>query len=151
MTRAVSENLTYNEKGNEVRFEIRHPGDAASATPALLENMKAREVKEGEVIFRQGEPGHFLYYIAMGRYDVIVNDRCIATLTPEDLFLGEMSFLLSHHRSATVRARTAGRLIEISRRRFVEAIKRKPHYALVLSRVLANKLDRQGIRAAGRE
>jgi CRP-like cAMP-binding protein len=56
--------------------------------------------------------------------------------------MGEMSFLLNQHRSATVRAQSVGRLIEISRKRFVEAVRRKPHYALLLCRLLAQRLQR---------
>ncbi len=116
MTRAVTQNLRYNEKGNEVRFEVLHRDDEANATPAFLTNMAPLEVKEGDIIFRQGEAGHFLYYIVKGQFDVIVNGRRVETLTPEDLFVGEMSFLLNHRRSATVRAKSEGRLIEITRR-----------------------------------
>lgn len=63
-----------------------------------------------------------------------------------DLFLGEMSFLLNRRRTATARSESAGSLISISRRDFVEAIREKPQYALVLSRLLAQRLERQNHR-----
>jgi CRP-like cAMP-binding protein len=66
----------------------------------------------------------------------------VSTLSEEDIFLGEMSFLLEHRRTATVRATTNGRLIKVSKRAFVEAIKRKPHYALLLARLLAQRIER---------
>ena len=45
MTRAVTKILDYNEKGNEVRFEIDHQSDAESTIPRLFKNMQMLEVK----------------------------------------------------------------------------------------------------------
>jgi CRP-like cAMP-binding protein len=148
MTRAVTQNMRFNEKGNEVRFEIAHQSDEASSMPALLEHIEPVEFAAGDAVFQQGEPGNFLYYIAKGRYDVIVNDRVISSLSPDDIFMGEMSFLLNNRRSATVRARTSGRLIAISKNEFIEAVKAKPHYALFLSRLLAQRLQRVNLQSA---
>ena len=142
MTEVFAKNLTYNEKGNEVRFEFENQQDEATTTPAVFEHIEPRDVIEDEVIYAQGESSDFLYYIVKGRFDVSVNGKSVATLSPNDLLMGEMSFLLNKHRSATVRAQSVGRLIEISRKRFVEAIRRKPHYALLLCRLLAQRLQR---------
>ena len=54
-----------------------------------------------------------------------------------------MSFLLHNRRSATVNATTDGTLIRIAKKDFVAAIKEKPHYALFLSRLLAQRLQRR--------
>ncbi len=142
MTKAVTENLRWNEKGNEVCFDVPHQLDETSATPGLLANIAPRDIEADEVVFREGDPGDFLYFIVRGRYEVLVGERKVAELTPEDLFLGEMAFLLHAPRSATVRARTSGRLIEVSKDRFVDAIREHPHYALLLSRLLAQRIQR---------
>ena len=144
MTRGITDTLTFNEKGNEVTFEVAHQKDVASATPGLLEGLKPREVAEGEIIFRQGEEGEFLYFIQRGRYDVLIDGDKVSHMSPDDLFMGEMSFLLRSPRSATVRAQTKGRLVEVSKARFVEAIREKPYYALLLARLLAQRLRRLG-------
>lgn len=141
MTRHFTRKLEYNEPGNEVRFEIEYQADT-TLTPALLANMANRELAPGDIVFKEGDSGDFLYYIVKGRYDVIVGGRAVSSLTPDDIFMGEMSFLLNNRRSATVRAQTAGRLIEVSKREFVNAIRRKPHYALFLSRLLAQRIER---------
>ena len=73
---------------------------------------------------------------------MLVQGERVSTLRPEDIFLGEMSFLLSNRRSATVRAVTAAKLIRVSKKEFVEGIKEKPHYALFLSRLLARRIER---------
>jgi len=142
MTKAVTENLTWNEKGNEVWFEVSHQLDEASATPGLLAHLVPRDVEAGEVVFQKGEPGDSLYFIARGRYAVLVGEETVAVLTPEDLFLGEMAFLLHCPRSATVRAMVPGRLIKVSTERFVDAVRQHPHYALLLSRLLAQRIQR---------
>ncbi|MCI5222327.1 MAG: hypothetical protein D3924_06560, partial [Candidatus Electrothrix sp. AR4] len=127
LTRKVTNNLTYNDKGNALTFEFVYNPEEADLRPGLFTNIKPRKIHEGEIIFQQGEPSNFLYYIANGNYDIIVNEKIVSSLNPDDIFMGEMSFLLNNHRSATVRARTDGHLIEISKKEFVKSIKKKPH------------------------
>lgn len=146
---ALTDRLTYNEPGNEVRFRLPHQSDLVSVTPALLEEIEPEDVGPGDIVFNQGEPGTFLYYIAKGTYEVLVNGQVVATMSPDDIFMGEMSFLLNNRRSATVRAQADGRLIKISKSDFVEAIKNKPHYALFLSRLLAQRVVRANLRTVG--
>ncbi len=143
MTRAFTNELTYNEKGNEVRFEIRHAGERDNPTPALFEGIEAHDVEVDEVVLRQGEISTSLYYIVKGRYDVFVDNRLVTTLTPDDLLMGEISCLLGSRRTATIKARTAGRLVEITKRKLLEVIRERPYYALVLSRLLAGRLAAQ--------
>jgi CRP-like cAMP-binding protein len=71
-----------------------------------------------------------------------VHRRQVSLLTPDDIFVGEMSFLLNNRRSAAVEAETDGLLIQVSKKEFVEAIKTNPHYALFLSRLLAQRIQR---------
>lgn len=142
MAKVVSNNLSYNEKGNEVSFEIDFDNGDPDLLPGLFKTIKPRDITEGEIIFREGEKSNFLYYIVKGTFSVIVNDKVISTLTPDDILLGEMAFLLDNQRSATVKAESSGRLIEITKREFVEAIKAKPHYGIFLCRLLAQRIQR---------
>jgi hypothetical protein len=142
MTKGFSRNLRYNDAGNEVNFEIVYRQDVSAATPGLFKSLQSRDVESGQVVFNDGEPGDYLYYIVKGQYDVIVNNRTVSSLSPDDIFMGEMSFLLNNRRSATVKAKTPGTLIQISKKEFVEAIRRKPQYALFLSRLLAQRIQR---------
>lgn len=142
MTRKYTKNLTYNDQGNQATFEIEHQADCANAQPALFEHIAPLLVQPGDTVFREGEPGDFLYYIAKGRFDVIVKDAVVASLSADDILMGEMAFLLSNRRTATVRARTNGTLIRMSKKDFVEAVKAKPHYGLFLARLLAQRVER---------
>ena len=58
------------------------------------------------------------------------------------MFMGEMAFLLSNRRSATVIAKGAAVLIKISKQDFVNLIKENPHYGIFLARLLAQRLAR---------
>jgi len=142
ITKSLVNNLHYNEKGNEVTFEVNFERERTGLMPGLFEYIPAKEIKCGEIVFKEGEPGDFLYYIVKGVYNVIVHDVVVSSLTPDDIFLGEMSFLLNNERSATIVAGTDGKLIEISKKNFVEAIREKPHYALFLCRLLAQRIQR---------
>ncbi len=143
MTRVYTDSLTYNEKGNEARFEVVHQADRTNATPAPLARLEARELQPGDVVLRQGEASTSLFYVVQGRYDVTVDGEHVGTVTPDDLFLGEMSFLLHCRRTATVTARTAGKLVEISKERFVDVVRRNPQYAIFLCRLLASRLEQR--------
>lgn len=142
LCRSLTRNLAYNDKGNELQFEFIHPESVANATPALFHDLETVKFKAGETVFQQGEPSNFLYYLAQGSFEVLVDGERVTVLTPDDIFVGEMSFLLNNKRSATVKALSDGCLIRISKREFVEGIKEKPHYSLFLARLLAQRLER---------
>lgn len=142
ITKSITRNLTYNDKGNSVTFEFSFNQDETELVPGLFVNIDSRKIAKGEIIFHQGEPSSYLYYIVSGRYDVIVDDKVVSCLNSDDIFMGEMSFLLNNHRSATIQAQTEGRLIEISKMEFIQAIKEKPHYVLFLTRLLAKRIQR---------
>jgi hypothetical protein len=148
LTRETVRTISYNEPGNEVTLEIDYETEGSGITPALFSHIDPLEVKKGDVVINQGDHANALYFIVKGRYDIVVNDRVISTLSADDLFMGEMSFLLNDRRSATVRASSDGKLIKISKLEFVKAIKKKPHYALFLARLLAERIQRLNQSAA---
>lgn len=146
LSREMSANLSYNELGNEVGFEFIHQHGISNFTPAIFTHLDKLLFNAGDTIFNQGDAGDHLYYIVSGSYDVFAGTTKIATLTQDDIFLGEMSFLLNSHRSATIKSVSGGCLIKISKRDFVEAVKKKPHYALFLSRLLARRIESSNLR-----
>ena len=146
MANAFTSNLRFNEKGNQVCFDFLHQTNASNNTPGLFEHIEPRTIKAGETVFEQGEESNFLFFIAKGRYEVLVNGKVISQLSADDIFLGEMSFLLGDRRSATIRALCDGELIKIAKDNFIAGIKQKPHYALWLCRLLAQRLNRSNAR-----
>jgi anti-sigma regulatory factor (Ser/Thr protein kinase) len=140
--------LVYNEKGNEVAFEIDHRKAESNAIPGIFDRSEEVVFKDGEYVCSEGEETDVLYYIVSGTLYVYSKGKFVSSLTPDDLFMGEMSFLLSNRRSATVVAKGPCTLIKISKQDFVNLIKGNPHYGIFLARLLAQRLARLNGRTA---
>jgi hypothetical protein len=151
MARAFTKKLTFNEQGNMVEFEVEHILPENCVMPGIFRDIEPTIVSPGDVILREGDISDFLYYIVNGEFEILVGEQTVSTLSEEDIFLGEMSFLLEHRRTATVMAKTEGRLIKVTKREFVEAIKKKPHYALLLARLLAQRIERTNVAHAEKD
>ncbi len=77
----------------------------------------------GETVFRQGEPGDFVYTITQGEVDVIQEgpqgeERVLARLGPGAYF-GEMALISNAPRNATVRAVTEVDAVTLAQSDFV--------------------------------
>jgi anti-sigma regulatory factor (Ser/Thr protein kinase) len=142
MTSFFVQNLTYNKKGNEVNFDIPHQENESNLLPEVFNGEDEIVFKNNQIVFKAGEESNHLFYIVSGKLKVEYNGKILSTLTPDDIFLGEMSFLLSNKRSATVRSVGKSVLLKISKKSFVNAIKQKPYYGLLLGRILAQRLAR---------
>ncbi|WP_304225249.1 cyclic nucleotide-binding domain-containing protein [Gracilinema caldarium] len=140
------QDLSYNDKGNEVSFSILHQKDSSNMVPRIFSDQEEIHFKAKEIVVREGDTSDYLYYIVSGRYLVFSGNRCVSYLTPDDMFIGEMSFLLSNQRTATVVAKDGGTCIKVSKQDFVDLIKRNPHYGIFLARLLAQRLTRLNAR-----
>jgi len=148
MAGLYAQNLRYNDSGNEVSFEIAHMANETNVVPSIFSEQQETKFEDGEVIFKEGEASNFLYYIVSGVLDIYSGDRLVSKLSPDDLFLGEMSFLLSNKRSATVVSNGVSVLIKVSKNDFVNSIKSQPHYGILLARLLAARLDRLNLQVS---
>jgi hypothetical protein len=100
------------------------PTFAALAAPELerlARSMKPLEVKAGETLLREGEPGDQAFLVADGELEVLVGDKPIATLGRGDL-VGEIALLRGGMRTATVVSKTASLLFELDRETFMETL-----------------------------
>lgn len=149
MTKYFVSGLRYNDAGNVVEFDVKHER-TANARPGLFEGQETLDLVDGTTVFREGEESNDLFYIVSGQYDVIAGESRVATLTADDMFLGEMSFLLGNRRSASVVAREAGQLVRVTKNAFVAGIQRQPYYGIFLARLLAHRLTRANQRIASR-
>jgi CRP-like cAMP-binding protein len=148
MTEHYVENMQYNEIGNAVSFEMPHQEREAHTVPGIFQKQEESIFHDGDVVFTEGEESNYLYYIVSGKLEVYSSSELVSTLAPEDIFLGEMSFLLNDQRSATVIARGTVHLLQISKNSFVNAIKENPHYGIFLARLLAQRISRLNARLA---
>ena len=142
MTQFYTKNMKYNDAGNEVSFEIVHNVDTGKMVPAIFRDQEETVFQNNDVVFSEGDNSNFMYYIVSGQFNIYRNDMWVSRLTQDDLFLGEMAFLLSNTRSATVRSHGESRVIIVSKKDFVNSVQSHPHYGILLSRLLASRLDR---------
>lgn len=148
MVSVYVENLAYNEKGNEVSFEVSHQRNESNTIPAIFDASQERVFQDGQYVCSEGEESDYLYYIVSGNLYVYSKGKLVSALTPDDIFMGEMSFLLSNRRSATVVSKGKSVLIRISKQDFVNLIKENPHYGIFLARLLAQRLARLNLRTS---
>ncbi|MFN8147576.1 MAG: cyclic nucleotide-binding domain-containing protein [Candidatus Nanopelagicales bacterium] len=83
------------------------------------------DVDAGEHVVIQGETGDAYYVVDSGGCDVVVDGSLTRELGPGDGF-GEIALLLDVPRTATVTARTEGRLLRVDRADFLAALSRSP-------------------------
>ena len=141
--------LKYNSKGNQAALIVTNDSTVEYEAPVGFNREKVINVKKGDVIIREGEPSDCLYYISSGTYEVLHNGKNVGTLSTQDIFMGEMSFLLDQRRSATIRATSAGKLILLTQKTFINIIREYPHYGVFLSKLLAKRLVRSNTQVAG--
>jgi CRP/FNR family transcriptional regulator, cyclic AMP receptor protein len=94
----------------------------------------------GEVIFREGEPGDYIYGILEGEVEMVVAGEAVETIQAGDVF-GEGAFVqIQGVRRSTAVAKTDCRLAYLDEKRFLFAIQETPEFALQLLRSYSDRL-----------
>jgi hypothetical protein len=135
--------ISYNDKGNEAFFELANQKNATNSLPVIMREQPLLTYRDMQVVCRENDPSNDLFYIQSGKYAVYVQKKLVSVLTPNDIFIGEMSFLLNDRRSATIISIGGGALVKIPKMAFITLIRQHPHYGIFLSRLLAQRLARQ--------
>lgn len=143
LSKQLVSNLTYNEKGNEVSFEVNNLKDTANSIPGIMMPFSTIKYEDKQIVCRENEPSNDLFFIVNGRFAVYSGKKLISVLTPADMFIGEMAFLLNDRRSATILSIGQGKLIKIPKTSFLNLIRKNPHYGIFLSKLLAQRLRDQ--------
>ncbi|MGH8631127.1 MAG: cyclic nucleotide-binding domain-containing protein [Burkholderiales bacterium] len=99
---------------------------------------------EGQVIFKEGEPGDRMYYIVAGEVNVLVRGKLVDVVKTGGI-LGEIALIDDKPRSATAMAKTACRLIPINRKRFAAMVQETPNFALQVMRTMADRLRQMNV------
>ncbi len=132
--------ISYNEKGNQVTFSIKNKVNSVNTVPQIMKDFDIIDYKNKDIIFRQDELSNDLFFIVSGKFAVYTNQKLSTTLTPNDIFIGEMAFLLNGRRTATVVAVGDCKLIKVPKPTFLKLIRENPHYGIFLSKMLAQRL-----------
>jgi small-conductance mechanosensitive channel/CRP-like cAMP-binding protein len=118
---------------------------------ALAARMRVREVAEGEIVVRQGDPGDFICVLGEGRLEVAVarGERRPAQghIAPGEVF-GEISLLTGQPRTATVTAVLDSIVYEIHREDLDPILKQRPEITEGLAAVMAEHQARNDNHAA---
>ncbi len=95
----------------------------------------------GQVIFREGEPGHEMFIVRTGSVDLKVGDTVVETVGQGGVF-GEMALVDPAPRSATAVAGPGCSLVRVEERSFNDLLRRVPGLGFEIMRVMARRLRR---------
>lgn len=99
-------------------------GFDAGEIATVMQHLRSRSCKPGEMIVRKGDEAHSMYIIASGDVEVLLPGESVR-LGPGDFF-GEMAVIERRRRSATVRALTPCRLLVLDAEDFHQLLETKP-------------------------
>ena len=110
----------------------------------LTKYMNYQKAETDEYIFKEGDTGSFLCFVAKGTFEVLKGSHKgvhmrISLLKKGDS-IGEMAVIDDYPRSASVRAKTSGALITLNRDSFDVFLDHQPHTGIKLLRGIARLL-----------
>ena len=119
-----------------IRFRLIHsrgtapvmPWDKLFNSPARPVRKLIRNYREGDIVFARGSQGKEVYYILSGKAGVYMDDECRGriSLIEETHFFGEMEFINSEARSATIKAETDLSVLELPPELFRSIVQTDP-------------------------
>jgi len=111
---------------------------------ALARIVRPRDVERDEILFFEGDPGDAAYIVLSGRVDLVLEDLDGNQLLLQQVgtggYFGEMALMDEKPRSATAIVSENGRLIAISRERFVSFLQERPATTQRLLRLMSERL-----------
>jgi CRP/FNR family cyclic AMP-dependent transcriptional regulator len=122
----------------------------------VTRHMNFIDLAQGEILFREGEEGDYVCFVAEGSLDVLKKPHkghsvTLATL-PKGRSIGEMAVIDDFPRSATVKARTKATLVILTRKGFDLILERHPEIGVRIlkgiSRLLSQNLRKTSSRLA---
>jgi len=116
----------------------------------LMAELVIVNLRSGEILFHEGDPGEHLYIVVKGELEILMapdtDNELILNLLHEGEYLGEMSLIQpGGHRTASARARGDVVALSMSRTQFKDLLKRHPHLANAMVRVLSQRLDNTNV------
>ena len=108
-----------------------------------MDHFDKRQLKKGEVLIKEGEPGNDLYLLTQGCLKVYKDKKStqyeVATIFPGQV-VGEMSFLDNKPRSASVKATKDTTVAIIPRAYYQEFLQTLPDWLLQLQATILSRL-----------
>jgi voltage-gated potassium channel len=114
----------------------------AEEVAQIMRLLRSRLAQPGEVIFRRGEVGHSMYFIATGQVEIETVHGHRHHLG-EGQFFGEIAVLRSQRRSATVRALVRSQLLVLEAGDLRTLMATRPDLGARIDEVAANRISRR--------
>lgn len=109
----------------------------------ILKLVETRQFRAGDDLIRAGDKDDSFYILTNGEVEVTIGDKVLAAI-PKGSVFGEIAFFDGAPRSATIRSKTAGSAIRVTRENFNTLAAWEPVIArqllFDLGRVLAMRL-----------
>lgn len=102
-----------------------------------------RTLRDGEVVFRQGDEGDCLYVIQDGQLEIVREEdgrETVIRVARRDELIGEMAVFQKERRSATVRARGVARVLTLDKRNFLKRINEDPSLAFRIVETMSRRV-----------
>lgn len=111
--------------------------DAAPKTiERLAFRLRPQLLRDGDLVFRQGDRGDRMYFVNKGSVEVLArDDHSVLARLQEGSFFGEMALLNQEPRNATIRATGFCELVYLDHAALEEAMKRFPDFAAEIHRI----------------
>ncbi len=90
-----------------------------------------QQIRQGDVIIREGDVADTVYQLMSGSADVTVNNVTVGEVLNGEIF-GAMAVFTGEERNATVTARQDCQLLAIPKNQFVDLIRAQPETAITL-------------------
>lgn len=109
-----------------------------------MSTQQKREYKQGDLLFREGDRGDYVYFIEDGTVEIITGldtetETVIKTASKGEM-LGEMAVLEDRPRSASAKIKTSATIIQLDRASFLARITKDPSAAMRTMKTLSNRL-----------
>jgi CRP/FNR family cyclic AMP-dependent transcriptional regulator len=98
-----------------------------------------RSYSAGQTVFRENDPGDFMYAVLEGSVDIIRHGSLLNTILPDGVF-GELALIDQQPRSASAIAKTDCVVAVVSEHRFTLMVSHNPHFALEMMRLLTERV-----------
>lgn len=105
----------------------------------FADSKKKKNYSPGEVVFKEGEKGDFMYVILEGEVLIIAGSQVVDELSQGDLF-GEMALIDESPRSATATAKSDSVLVPVDQADFLFLVQHSPFFSIHVMRVLSERM-----------
>jgi D-lactate dehydrogenase len=132
---------------------FRHVGE--ETLQAVASALEERRLVPGDHLFREGEPGGFLFLVARGRLEVLKDAEAGVAVLLRVMDRGEVggmtSTVLGRNRSASIRARGEATVLTLSQELFLGLLEGHPDLVRSTLGFLGDKVRRKTARLASME